>query len=168
MDTGIGFPCPFRNVVIDYFSPTPFIYNEKPNFNVLFVQSTTPWRRFLWIRHPMSWIIIIYLARNNGTKMLSHHVGMRQHFFPLDTDLYPKFALLGKMFSPTGDRSVTKIYMSGEMLSHPNVSHPPGWDNFFAPSFRATYTMTSWSYQEHDVTIESSVMALCFVQLKRR
>ena len=104
MDTGIGFPCPFRNVMIDYFSPTPFIYNEKPNFNiVLFVQSTTPWHRFLWIRHPMSWIMIIYFARNNGTKMLSHHkgwdtLGWDNIFFPLDTDLYPKFALLGKCF----------------------------------------------------------------------
>ena len=25
MDTRMGFPCPFRGVVIDYFSPTPFI-----------------------------------------------------------------------------------------------------------------------------------------------
>ena len=24
MDTRMGFPCPFPNVVIDYFSPTPF------------------------------------------------------------------------------------------------------------------------------------------------
>ena len=28
MDTRIGFPCPFHNVVIDYFSPTPFIFNK--------------------------------------------------------------------------------------------------------------------------------------------
>ena len=28
MDTRMGFPCPFHNVVIDYFSPTPFIFNK--------------------------------------------------------------------------------------------------------------------------------------------
>ena len=28
MDTRMGFPCPFHSVVIDYFSPTPFIFNE--------------------------------------------------------------------------------------------------------------------------------------------
>ena len=33
--------------------------------------------------------------------------------------------------SPTGDRSIPKIYMSGEIVSHLKVSHP----NIFAPSF---------------------------------
>ena len=48
MDTRMGFPCPFRNVVIDYISPTPYIYNKMPSFNVvLVVQSTTPWHRYL-------------------------------------------------------------------------------------------------------------------------
>ena len=28
MDTRMGFPCPFHNVVIGYFSPTPFILNN--------------------------------------------------------------------------------------------------------------------------------------------
>ena len=28
MDTRMGFTCPFHNVVIDYFSPTPFIFNK--------------------------------------------------------------------------------------------------------------------------------------------
>ena len=28
MDTWMGFPCPFHNVVIDYFSPTPFIFTK--------------------------------------------------------------------------------------------------------------------------------------------
>ena len=28
MDTRMGFPCPFHNVVIDYFFPTPFIFNK--------------------------------------------------------------------------------------------------------------------------------------------
>ena len=28
MDTRMGFPCPFHSVVIDYFSPTPFIFNK--------------------------------------------------------------------------------------------------------------------------------------------
>ena len=35
VDTRMRFPCPFRNVVIDYFSPTPFIYKKKPNGNVI-------------------------------------------------------------------------------------------------------------------------------------
>ena len=49
MGTRMGFPCPFRNVVIDYFSPTPLIYDKKPNFNVIsVVQSTTPWHCCLW------------------------------------------------------------------------------------------------------------------------
>ena len=30
----------------------------------------------------------------------------------------------GNFFSPTGDRSIPKICTSGEMLSHPMVSHP--------------------------------------------
>ena len=43
-----GLPCPFHNVVIDYFSPTPFIFNKQPHFNVvLAVQSTVPWHRSL-------------------------------------------------------------------------------------------------------------------------
>ena len=43
MDTRIGFPCPFRNVVIDYFSPSPLVCNKNPNFNVVsVVQGTTP------------------------------------------------------------------------------------------------------------------------------
>ena len=29
MDTRMGFPCPFCNVVIDYFSPTPFIFRKR-------------------------------------------------------------------------------------------------------------------------------------------
>ena len=29
MDTRMGFPCPFRNVVIDYFSPMPFISHKS-------------------------------------------------------------------------------------------------------------------------------------------
>ena len=29
-------------------------------------------------------------------------------------------------FSPTVDRSVSKICKSGQMLSHPKVFHPPG------------------------------------------
>ena len=28
MDTRMGFPCPFHSVVIDYFSPTTFIFNK--------------------------------------------------------------------------------------------------------------------------------------------
>ena len=28
MDTRMGFPCPFNNVVIDYFSPTPSVFNK--------------------------------------------------------------------------------------------------------------------------------------------
>ena len=28
MDTRMGFLCPFHNVVIDYFSPTPFIFSK--------------------------------------------------------------------------------------------------------------------------------------------
>ena len=70
-------------------------------------------------------------------------------------------------YSPTGDRSVPKICKSGEILSHHNVSHPGGWDNIFAPSFRAKYIMTSQRCQKHYITIGSSVIALCFVQLKR-
>ena len=32
-----------------YYSPTPFIFHNKPNFNtVLVVQSTMPWQRSLW------------------------------------------------------------------------------------------------------------------------
>ena len=43
IDTRMGFDCTFHNVVIDYFSPTSFIYDKKPNFNVVLVlQSTTP------------------------------------------------------------------------------------------------------------------------------
>ena len=30
MDTRMGFPCPFRSVVIDYFSPTPLISLNNP------------------------------------------------------------------------------------------------------------------------------------------
>ena len=30
MDLGIGFPCPFCNVVIDYFSPMPFVLINNP------------------------------------------------------------------------------------------------------------------------------------------
>ena len=73
-----------------------------------------------------------------------------------------------RYLSPTGDRSVPKIYTSWEMLSHVNVSHPPRWDNIFAPSSRAKYIMTSWRCQEDDGTKGSGVMALCFVQLKQR
>ena len=40
-------------------------------------------------------------------------------------------------YSLTRDRSVPEICTSWEMLSHPNVSHPLGWDNIFVPSFRA-------------------------------
>ena len=29
MDTRMGFPCPFRRVVIDYFSPTPLFSINK-------------------------------------------------------------------------------------------------------------------------------------------
>ena len=28
MDTRMGFPCPFHNVVIDYFSSMPFIFHK--------------------------------------------------------------------------------------------------------------------------------------------
>ena len=31
------FPLPFRNVKIDYFSPTPLLYNKNQNFNVVSV-----------------------------------------------------------------------------------------------------------------------------------
>ena len=72
--------------------------------------------------------------------------------------------------SRTGDSSVPKICTSGEMKCHPKVFHPPGWDNIFAPSYRAKNGMTSWRFQYHDVTIGSVVRALCFVHTckKRR
>ena len=35
MDTRMGFPCPFCNVAIEYFSPTPIIFHRKPDFNVI-------------------------------------------------------------------------------------------------------------------------------------
>ena len=49
MDSRMGFPCPFRNVVIDYFSPTPLIYMKMPNYNVVsVVLSTTSRHCCLW------------------------------------------------------------------------------------------------------------------------
>ena len=30
IDTRMGFPCPFRNVAIDYFSPTPLFSMNNP------------------------------------------------------------------------------------------------------------------------------------------
>ena len=49
LDTRMGFPHPFRNVAIDYFSPTPFFFHKSATFNViLVVQSTTLWHRYLW------------------------------------------------------------------------------------------------------------------------
>ena len=87
MDTRMGFPCPFHNVVIDYFSPTPFIFNKKTLFQ----------HRFSCTKHsamaPLPTVtscywqcrdVIVYLALNGGAKMLSHprvrHHRMRQHF----------------------------------------------------------------------------------------
>ena len=99
-----------------------------------------------------------------------HVYGTFEFRTPLGTSilLYPKFVRLGKWFFPTRDRSVPKICMSWGMLSHPMVSHAPGWDNNFSPSFRAKYIMTSWHCQEDDVTIGRDGMTLCFVQLKWR
>ena len=53
LDTWMGFPRPslnvvldsissFRNVVIDHFSPTPFIFHKKPEFIVILVGQSTP------------------------------------------------------------------------------------------------------------------------------
>ena len=33
-DTTMGFPYPFRNVVIDYFSPTPLIFHKSPTLKL--------------------------------------------------------------------------------------------------------------------------------------
>ena len=41
MDTRMEFPCPFCNVVIDYFSPTPLIFLEKPHVNATLVLQST-------------------------------------------------------------------------------------------------------------------------------
>ena len=75
MDTRIGFPCPFRNVVFDYFSPTPLIefiikipiltsfqlYKHNGMTPLPLVTSSSRQRHD----------VIIYLARNDGAKILS-------------------------------------------------------------------------------------------------
>ena len=71
-------------------------------------------------------------------------------FLPLETDLCPKFVRLGKCC----------LILKCLTL--------PGWDNIFAPSFRAKYIMTSRHCHKHGVTIGSGAMAMCFVQVKRR
>ena len=51
MDTRMGFPCPFHNVVIDYFSPTPFIVINNP------ISTSWPWHRFLQQRHAIGNVV---------------------------------------------------------------------------------------------------------------
>ena len=57
MDTRMGFPCPFRSVMIYYFFHTPvFSIGKYSDFNVVVVvQSTTSWRRCVWQRHANSY-----------------------------------------------------------------------------------------------------------------
>ena len=79
MDTRMGFPCPFHNVVIDYFSPTPI----STSFSCTKHSAMAPLPTITscyWLRRD----VIIYLALNDGAKMLSHprvrYHRMRQHF----------------------------------------------------------------------------------------
>ena len=51
MDTRMGFPCPFHNVVIDYFSPTPFILINNP------ISTSWPWHRSLQQRHAIGNVV---------------------------------------------------------------------------------------------------------------
>ena len=51
IDTRMGFPCPFHNVVIDYFSPTPFILINNP------ISTSWPWHRSLQQRHAIGNVV---------------------------------------------------------------------------------------------------------------
>ena len=85
-EDGISLPLLQRGY-IDYFSPTSFIFSQKPDFNViLVVQSTRPWHSYLWQRHAIGLddMIIILGAKWQRTNVVSawreRHLWMRQHF----------------------------------------------------------------------------------------
>ena len=108
MDTRIGFPCPFRNVVIDYFSPTLLIYNKNPHY--------TSFQLYNAQHHDTAAfgdvILLATSGRHNilGTKWQCKNVVSPGGWDTFGWDnISPDMQILGTDLSPVGEWSIQCI-----------------------------------------------------------